>query len=1531
MNNRRIIGMIIFLLAVARVVLADTPVYPTDPEYMVNGEYRGRFTPDADYVLSGKFREDLGPLPEVPYEYVSDEAGYDPTALSPVPPVGVHPRVLMSPEDIVRIRAEVAKGDQAHPWFRIVWNDIKNAKPMDQYHGLTSGALVALIEQDHDLGRQLVDLLMEEARYGEPMIEILNTHPSMAGVRDNWYYYRGCSIDKVGGVPYREAFDQGGAERIAELAKESIAFGDSGLSSGGLFNSVLSAYDYLYDFMTEEERAYVRQVIAKATVGRYTTGMELPGNWFINNHMSMGEDLLILHLAIEGEEGYDPRLLRTYSEAIRDALTYMISPAGHLHEKCKGFMPERAPVAIARRADQPETGALPVLRHSHLKAMVWAKVMDAINVFYSVMAPELGKLEAADRHWWMGYGSGPWMDQFFNWAFVLKHVYPEDPAVDFFYKERLKQHGFGSPHPEADSALPRPRIRYTWRELMLLTVTPGLLNEQGEPIDYDLDGLPPEITDRMSAYVDLPRGVAMSRSSWDPDAMQVHYEARSDVFMTGHETPEAGDFNLSSHGVIWSMRREWYMDSYFRNMILIDGKAGLYPNAPAHLMKVDDNQHATTFVSDNTHQYNWWQGGKNFYLWHGAYEDAPRHMNEWKSHSELMTRRTEPAFLPHMRAFQDGLAGLDWGAWHGESRGPAVYHQLNDVDHVFRTLHMTKGAHPYVLIVDDVRKDDQVHQYDWCLHLERDIVLAEADSAVRNRYTPQWYQNVENRNATDLLLTLKDVPETRYWRYGVKSHRKARKGDPMLLVRVLWRNADWPYPQPVFEEGAGGNGLESRIRIPALAVNPEFRVLLFPHRFGDPLPLTDWNDDRTRLTVQVGGHTDVYSFDQTDRERTVLTMERDGQLMARSNERPSMPVLDTPHEWTPDRNAPDTPRTLVIGEGDTVALHMPPPGQLIRYTLDESDPTDQSDLYTAPIEVEETATLKARAFARHWPYGNDNGSDVLEVDIQIRSLVPSRQTEIQKRLPGLICEVFEKHHTWFDEKTGIFTGTKSMLPAFEDGDRRLLARLEELRVPSVRAGLPAVEMAKGYYRYRGFLDVPESGIYGFRVYSCGPVELKIGEAAEVIHVTGTYGLSLGDRYGQAALQAGLHSFELLVCDPSFWKQGREGPYPLDVAWLPPGQVDYQPVPTDRWTTAQAEVPLYREPDNPVATAVDPGAAVPGLMLHAYDRTGVLDVIPDDGIPVALMQTREGEAPYRSKPVLSLDGSARSGQLLDYTGWLVVDVPGLYSFQTDNKGANQLWVGGVLVAQSRVDGPSAAPGIRLDAGYHPFSFRLAGSKPVLLLKRPGQKDFVPAKIGMFARPAGAEARDDGRLVLHLDGESLENLANTPTRVSLQGGGSVDDGHTGRGIKLGGDDSWMEVTGLQTPEDALTLAFWIRIDKPMDRGLLESTWGSEPGGRLRGYNLQVGYYRDASAASYDLRQVGADKGAWCHVVISYGDTVRLFVNGALRDEQIKGASDKHAYKKGAVLFKGQAVTIDDLLVYNRTFQAADVAALYRQDDE
>ena len=124
---------------------------------------------------------------------------------------------------------------------------------------------------------------------------------------------------------------------------------------------------------------------------------------------------------------------------------------------------------------------------------------------------------------------------------------------------------------------------------------------------------------------------------------------------------------------------------------------------------------------------------------------------------------------------------------------------------------------------------------------------------------------------------------------------KPKKGDRELLVRVLNMNDparphDYQSP-PV---GPAGNvrakkdprskrlrarsfGLDKRLVIASRSVAPDFEILLFPLRAGDPLPKTTWDAAKTRLTLTAGGRSDVFDFVKADDGRTRVTATRDGK------------------------------------------------------------------------------------------------------------------------------------------------------------------------------------------------------------------------------------------------------------------------------------------------------------------------------------------------------------------------------------------------------------------------------------------------------------------------------------------------------------------------------------------------------------------------------------------------------------------------------------------------------------------------------
>jgi hypothetical protein len=191
---------------------------------------------------------------------------------------------------------------------------------------------------------------------------------------------------------------------------------------------------------------------------------------------------------------------------------------------------------------------------------------------------------------------------------------------------------------------------------------------------------------------------------------------------------------------------------------------------------------------------------------------------------------------------------------------PIVKQPLYPVQKAFRTAGIVRGAHPYALVVDDIRKDNTVHHYDWTLHLEPDIQIA---SITR-----------KSDSEMDILLTGTDPDQKgSYGKIGtalppmMDAGASIPSGQPMLLVRVLHRGVDpsKPAADPQIVEmpnmtDAKKYGPTRRLLIPSDSVQPDYRVLLYPYRQGAPLPQTAWNADRTGITVAWPGQADTVRY-----------------------------------------------------------------------------------------------------------------------------------------------------------------------------------------------------------------------------------------------------------------------------------------------------------------------------------------------------------------------------------------------------------------------------------------------------------------------------------------------------------------------------------------------------------------------------------------------------------------------------------------------------------------------------------------------
>jgi len=76
--------------------------------------------------------------------------------------------------------------------------------------------------------------------------------------------------------------------------------------------------------------------------------------------------------------------------------------------------------------------------------------------------------------------------------------------------------------------------------------------------------------------------------------------------------------------------------------------------------------------------------------------------------------------------------------------------------------------------------------------------------------------------------------------------------------------------------GSRSYGVDKRLVIASRSVTPDFRILLYPMRQGDPVPETVWNDNGDTVTLKTGGQKDLISLKPGKDGRTIVAVSRNG-------------------------------------------------------------------------------------------------------------------------------------------------------------------------------------------------------------------------------------------------------------------------------------------------------------------------------------------------------------------------------------------------------------------------------------------------------------------------------------------------------------------------------------------------------------------------------------------------------------------------------------------------------------------------------
>jgi hypothetical protein len=164
----------------------------------------------------------------------------------------------------------------------------------------------------------------------------------------------------------------------------------------------------------------------------------------------------------------------------------------------------------------------------------------------------------------------------------------------------------------------------------------------------------------------------------------------------------------------------------------------------------------------------------------------------------------------------------------------------------------------------------------------------------------------------------------------------------------------------------------------------------------------------------------------------------------------------------------------------------------IRFTLDGSEPSQQSSIYTEPIEIQNTTTVKARTF---WK----NGIQSLISNLTCKKVALTEPVQVAKTKPGLLVHYYE--------------GEWDALPDFSALNPVFSKTVNEINLK------PAPQQQDFAFKFEGFINIPADGVYTFYTNSDDGSKLFVNDQL-IVSNDGLHGM--WEEYGKIALKAGFH-------------------------------------------------------------------------------------------------------------------------------------------------------------------------------------------------------------------------------------------------------------------------------------------------------------------------------------------------------------------------------------------------------------------------
>ena len=604
-------------------------------------------------------------------------------------------------------------------------------------------------------------------------------------------------------------------------------------------------YDFIFNWLTPAQKNAVHDELALSNwshdnYGTFNTSETSRSNWATFSYW------LFETLAIEGEPGFNDLKVKGMYRGWHNLMTYGWYQSGATYEgEAKNQLGMDGIIPFAKRTDM--YGFENLAAHPYLKAYA-QKFLP-----HSIIPTQDGfiKYDLLGGSHLKGGGFTP-CD-----LLGLKYMFPKDKTIDWVYHKAVGDDYSNIPD------VPSQGGYYN-----------GLLFYAIFANDFDNSNNDPSKLDLGNTFFCGERALMMTRSSWDTkDALMINMHTRQ--VNGGHPSADRNAVMFAGAGRVWSpVQGAAAYESNKNSEVVIDNKNQMV-YVPGQMVDFKDNSFATFACGSAKYAWDWnWQKlqkKKGYYTIDDAENNKVDVPKGWEPEMNT-TNYFAYTKLPYTYLNKPLFENPDWILPTG-AVSPIVRQPNYPVQKAFRTAGVVRATKPYSIIVDDIAKDDKVHHYDWIFTLEYDIQIVKTTKINDNEY--------------DVLLTGSD-PEQKNVKPKdtlcgfLPNDAKVAKRQPMLLVKVLNMNNVNSSFNPKIEEWSqldpkGKLGRIRKLILPTDAVSPEYKVLLYPYRNGDELPVTSWNRSHTTLSVKwSSGEKQDITFNSAADGRTHLSI-KDGE------------------------------------------------------------------------------------------------------------------------------------------------------------------------------------------------------------------------------------------------------------------------------------------------------------------------------------------------------------------------------------------------------------------------------------------------------------------------------------------------------------------------------------------------------------------------------------------------------------------------------------------------------------------------------